>query len=138
MPKLLTVFAIAIEMAGGGNSVAFAESTDPVPIEEGVLQPGPPAERDEAGFLPAPADEAELPPATPPKEGTDAEYCQPKNVHRPTANLGKSHQGIGATQANYNATSRTARAGKHMVWRMKNTGTSYTIYSNCRTSARAP
>ncbi|MFG3347472.1 hypothetical protein ACGF1Z_20680 [Streptomyces sp. NPDC048018] len=179
------------------NSVAYAESADPAPIEEGVLQPGPPPEADETGFVPAPTDEAELPPVSKPKEGTQAEYCQPKNVYKPTANLGKYHQGVGATQANYNATSRTARSwfkakaggevgisvsgemkasagvlvaeleakygvdlsvkinvevgnevqvdtpprkttyGKYGVWRLKNTGTSYTIYSNCNTSAKS-
>ncbi|MGA4979382.1 hypothetical protein [Streptomyces cinereoruber] len=178
------------------NSVAFAETADPVPVEEGVLQPGPPVEEDESGFLPAPEEEMELPPVSVPKDGPDAEYCKPKNMYKPTANLGKHHHAIGVQQANYNATSRTARSwfkaeaggevgisisgelkasasvlvaeleakygvdlsakltakigneiqvdtppkkttyGKYGVWRLKNTGTSYTIYSNCNTSAK--
>ncbi|MFD0368509.1 hypothetical protein [Streptomyces sp. NPDC127114] len=195
--KLLVVSATAIAVAGGMNSAASAESADLVPIEEGVLQPGPPPVDDETGFLPAPTEEAELPPVSKPKDGPDAEYCQPRNVYKPTANLGKSHWGIGATQANWNDTPRTARSwfkaevggevsltysgelkasasvlvaeletkfgvdlsvkltaklgneiqvdtparkttyGKYGVWRMKNSGTSYTIYSNCHTSAKS-
>ncbi|MFC5802091.1 hypothetical protein [Streptomyces formicae] len=195
--KSLVVSAAAVAVVGGVNTATFADSTEPTPIGEGVLQPGPPAE-EEAGFTPAPTQDAELP-LTPgkPIDGPDAEYCAPKNIYKPSSNLGKHHYGIGVTQANYNATSRTARSwfksevggevgvtysgelkvsgkvlvaeveakygvdlsvkitakigneiqidtpprkttyGKFGVWRMKNTGTSYTIYSNCRTSAKS-
>ncbi|MER6100676.1 hypothetical protein ABT154_33470 [Streptomyces sp. NPDC001728] len=141
----------------------------------------------------------ELPPtpSKPPANGPSSEYCGPsKNIYRPNANLGKYHAGVGAAQANYNGTSRTARSwfksetggevgvaissevkvsasvvvaeveakygvelsakltvkvgneiqidtppkkttyGKCGVWRMKNTGTAYTIYSNCTTSPK--
>jgi hypothetical protein len=148
--------------------------------------------------VPAPLEEAELPPFSGKPSGSpNAEYCgPPKNIYRPTRNLGKIHAGVGATQANYNGTSRTARSwfksevggeigitisgeakvsggviiaeleakygvdlsakltakigneiqidtppkkttyGKFGVWRMKNTGTSYTMYSNCKTSPK--
>ncbi|MFD3332738.1 hypothetical protein ACFWV1_08800 [Streptomyces sp. NPDC058700] len=194
----LVVPIAAIAMFGATNSIAFAESMDTNPVEEGVLQPGPPPEEEE-GFEPAPPEEEDLPPASgkPPTSGPNAEYCGPtKNVYKPNKNLGKYHAGLGITQANYNGTSRTARSwfksevggevgvtvssevkasasvivaeveakygvdlavkvtakvgnevqvdtpskkttyAKFGVWRMKNSGIAYTIYSNCTVSPK--
>jgi hypothetical protein len=196
--KTLAAPVAAIAILGGTIPTALADTAETTPIEESVLQPGPPPEED-PGLVPAPTEEAELPPTSgKPEDGTNAEYCGPtKNVYKPTANHGKVHAGVGAPQANYNGTSRTARSwfksevggevgisvtgelkvsgsvmlaeiegkygidlsakmtakigneiqidtpprkttyGKYGVWRLKNTGTSYTIYSNCRTSAKS-
>lgn len=194
----LVVSAAAIAVAGGTNTFAFADSTEPTPVEGSVLQPSPPADEDESGFLPAPTEEAQLPPTSgKPTDGPNADYCAPRNVYTPTAYVRKSHYGIGVTQANYNGTSRTARSwfksevggeagltysgelkasgsvmlaaielkygvdlslkvtakigneiqvdtppkkttyARFGVWRMVNTGTSYTLYSNCKTSAKS-
>jgi hypothetical protein len=196
--KSLAVPVAAIAILGGTIPVAFADSAEATPVEESVLQPGPPPEEDQ-GLVPAPTEEAELPPtSSKPEDGTNADYCgPPKNVYKPTANHGRVHAPVGATQANYNGTSRTARSwfkseaggeigisvsgevkvsgnvmlaeiegkygvdlsakltvkignemqvdtppkkttyGRYGVWRMKNTGTSYTIYSNCKTSPKS-
>ncbi|MGW8366951.1 hypothetical protein ACWGK1_41305 [Streptomyces wedmorensis] len=194
----LVVPVAAVAIFGAANSAAFAEAMETTPVEEGVLQPGPPPE-EEAGFEPAPSEDEELPPTSgkPPVDGTNAEYCGPtKNIYKPNTNLGRHHAALGVAQANYNATSRTARSwfksevggevgvsvssevkasvnvivaeveakygvdlsakitakvgneiqvdtpprkttyAKFGVWRMKNTGTAYTIYSNCTTSPK--
>ncbi|WP_128642866.1 hypothetical protein [Streptomyces sp. SS] len=194
----LLVPIAAVAIFGSTNSAAFAESMEATPVEEGILQPGPPPEEEE-GFESAPSETEELPPTSgkPPADGPSAEYCGPtKHVYKPNANLGKAHAGIGVAQANYNATSRTARSwfksevggevgvtvssevkasasvvvseveakygvdlsakvtakvgneiqvdtppkkttyAKFGVWRMKNTGIAYTIYSNCTTSPK--
>ncbi|MFF9913363.1 hypothetical protein [Streptomyces sp. NPDC013457] len=195
----LAATTVAVAFLGGTSTTAFAETVPPTPIEEGVLQPGPPVEEDESGFVEAPLEEAELPPFSgKPSDGPNAEYCgPPKNIYKPTANKGKSHKAVSVTQANYNGTSRTARSwfkagvggtvkltysgelkasagvvvaeleakygvdlsvevtakvgnevqidtpprkttyGSYGVWRMHNTGTSYTMYSNCKTSAKS-
>ncbi|MFE5614126.1 hypothetical protein [Streptomyces sp. NPDC056524] len=197
--KTLAVTTVAMAFLGGTSATAFAETAPSTPIEEGVLQPGPPVEEDESGFVEAPLDEAELPPFSgKPADGPNAEYCgPPRNIYKPTANKGKSHKAVSVTQANHNGTSRTARSwfkaeaggtvkltysgelkasagvvvaeleakygvdlsvevtaklgnevqidtpprkttyGAFGVWRMHNTGTSYTIYSNCKTSAKS-
>jgi hypothetical protein len=194
----LVVPIVAVAVLGTMSSAAFAESVETAPVEEGVLQPGPPPEEEE-GFAPAPSDEEELPlaPGKPPTDGTDAEYCGPtKNIYKPNKNLGKVHAGIGIAQSNFNETSRPARSwfksevggevgvtvspevkvsasvvvleveakygvdltakvtakigneiqvdtpskkttfAKFGVWRMKNSGIAYTIYSNCTTSPK--
>ncbi|WP_138902446.1 hypothetical protein [Streptomyces albidochromogenes] len=125
-----------------------------------------------------------------------APHCDYKRVYTPKANHGRKHKGVGATQSNYNGTTRTARStfisevtgevgvsvtaglstsvdamigkieakydvelsakltaklgnnvavdtppktttnAKFGVWRLKNTGVSYVIYSNCQGSAK--
>ena len=195
--KSLAASAMALTIVGGLSTTAFAETGEPAPPGDAVIQPGPPVEMDESGFVPAPAEEAELPPASKPSDSPNAEHCTPKNVYRATANHGRRLAGIGATQSNYNATSRTARSwfkaraggevtlkvsgelkvsansligtieatynvglepkiyaeignemqvdtpphkttnGKYGVWRLYNSGVSYTIYSNCQTSAKS-
>ncbi|WP_146132649.1 hypothetical protein [Streptomyces solincola] len=202
MKKYLAVMATTAAMLACVNApyVAYAAEPDaaasePV-VDEGVIQPGPPDEAEEA-LVPAPESDAPLPLPDKSSDEPNAEYCQPRNVYVPTANKGKVHKPIGAQQANYNGTSRTARSwfkseasgevgveisgelkvgvspmiasiegkygvnlsaklsvkvgneiqvdtpprkttyAKYGVWRMKNTGTSYVIYSNCRTSAKS-
>ncbi|MFD6364552.1 hypothetical protein ACFWFX_32620, partial [Streptomyces roseolus] len=109
--KSFTATAMAVAILGGVNATAFAETGAPTMPEEGVLQPGPPVEEDEGGFVPAPLDEAELPPvAGKPSDNPNAEYCAPRNVYKPTASHGKKHKLLGVTQANRNNTSRTARS----------------------------
>ncbi|MEU7291740.1 hypothetical protein AB0A76_00825 [Streptomyces exfoliatus] len=190
----------AVAILGATHSAAFAEPTETTPVEETVLQSGPSEEAEGDGFGPAP-DEEELEalptPGKPGTDGTNADYCGPtKHIYKPNKNLGQVHVAVGATQANYNGTSRTARSwfksetggevgvtvsgevkvsanvvvaeveakygvdlsakltakvgneiqvdtppkkttyGKFGVWRMKNTGTSYTAYSNCTTSPK--
>ncbi|MFE3069902.1 hypothetical protein [Streptomyces sp. NPDC059247] len=196
--RALILPAVTMVVLGGTSTAALAGTTDPAPVEEGVLQPGPPPEEDESGFAPTPLEEAE-PPSAPggPSGMPAAEYCPPKNVYKPTSNQGKKHAALGVTQSNYNGTSRTMRSwfkaevggevklthsgelkasanvvvaelelkygvdlsvaitakmgndvqidtppkkttyAKYGVWRLQNTGTSYTIYSNCRTSAKS-
>jgi hypothetical protein len=193
--KILAGSVAALAILSATSPVAFADPVEPAPIEETVLQPGPPPE-EEQGLVPA-LGEADLPP-TPgkPEDGTNAEYCRPMHVYKATANHGRVHAPVSAKQANYNATSRTARSwfkaeaggevgislssqigvsgnaivaeiegkygvdlsvkltakvgneiqvdtpprkttyGQYGVWRMKNTGTSYAIYSNCKTSPK--
>ncbi|MFD8211173.1 hypothetical protein ACFV2S_32815 [Streptomyces sp. NPDC059695] len=196
--KMMAVSAVTLAILSGSHAVAFAETTDPTPAGGGELQPGPPPEEGENGFTPASEQEAELPTTTgKPSEMPAAEHCAAKNVYKPTANLGRKHEGIGIAQSNYNDASRTLRSwfkaevggevklthsgelkasagvvvaeleakysvdlsvsvtakmgneiqidtppkkttyAKYGVWRLKNTGTSYTIYSNCRTSAKS-
>ncbi|WP_435975569.1 hypothetical protein [Streptomyces sp. Qhu_M48] len=62
--KLPAAPVITMAMVRGTSTIAFAETAEPTPVEEGVGQPWPPSEEDESGFTPAPAEEAELPPAT--------------------------------------------------------------------------
>ncbi|MFC8951133.1 hypothetical protein ACFT8P_00605 [Streptomyces sp. NPDC057101] len=129
--RALMVPALALVILGGTSTFAFAEVADPAPVEEGVLQPGPPAEEDESRFMSTPLEE-EPPPMTGGPSGMPAaEHCAPKNVYKPTANQGKRHAAIGVPQANYNGTSRNVRS-----WFKAEVGGSYTIYSNCRTSAK--
>lgn len=172
--KVLTVSAMTMTVLAGTSAYGFADT---------------PAENTKAGLgIPVTTGD--------PSNGPSAEHCQPKNMYKPTKNHGKSHKGLGATQANQNNTSRTARSwfkaetggevkleisgqvkvsggvlvaqlentygvdlsmsltakvgneiqvdtppkkttyGRYGVWRMKNEGVSYYIYSNCRTSAK--
>lgn len=203
------VSTATLALLTGLTMPAMASSAEPSPVptsgsfEDTVLQPGPPEPDEDVTEVPVdeiveePLPVDPIPTGKPPTDRPDAEHCGPtKNVYRPTANNGRKIKGVGAEQANYNGTSRTAKSkfiaeaggevgyaisgelkvsasamvaeieakygvelslklnakignwievhtppkkttyGQFGVWRMKNTGTSYTIYSNCTTSPK--
>ncbi|MEE1756525.1 hypothetical protein [Streptomyces sp. SP18CS02] len=114
--KVFAASAAALFMVAGMDSVAFAATEEPeptvstAPVEEGTVQPEPPEELED-GSTPAPEEEAPLPPeADKPTGGTHADRCDRRNVYTSTKKNGKVHQRVGAKQANYNGTSRTARS----------------------------
>ncbi|QIB44919.1 hypothetical protein [Streptomyces aureoverticillatus] len=81
--------------------------------EDTTVQPGPPAEPEEKDLIEvtdpgAPTGEEELPSKYQPAPG--GEHCQPGGVYRPTSKGGKFHKGVGATNANHNATKHTAKS----------------------------
>ncbi|MFI1048727.1 hypothetical protein ACH4U3_23510 [Streptomyces griseoruber] len=190
----LAISAVALAALAGMSLPAHAEDTDPSEpvVEMGTAPPEEPQETD----LTDPIEGEPNIPDIPPTGKLPSEYCEKSHVYIPTANLGRKHKGVGATQSNYNTGTRTARStftseltgevginvtvglstsvdvmvakieskydvnlslkltakmgnsisvdtpakkttnAKYGVYRLKNTGTSYVIYSNCQTSAK--
>ncbi|MFD9498887.1 hypothetical protein [Streptomyces sp. NPDC060035] len=102
----------AIAVLGAG-SPAFA--ADPVPTESAApIETAPPEEPDlvegGVGEGQAPPPEDAFPTGKPPKDGTNAQPCEPGWRWESTAKYKDYHKGVGAQQANYNGTSRVARS----------------------------
>ncbi|WP_432133138.1 MULTISPECIES: hypothetical protein [unclassified Streptomyces] len=192
--RSVAVFSVTAAALSVMSLPAYAEQTDPTEpvVEIGTAPPEEPQETD----LTDPIEGEPDIPDEPPTGKIPSEICTRQNVYTPTANLGRKHQGVGPTLANYNGSSRTARStftsevtgevgvslsaglstsvdilvakieakyqvdlslkltaklgntistdtppkrttlAKYGVYRLKNTGTSYVVYSNCRTSTK--
>ncbi|MFI9588306.1 hypothetical protein ACIHCQ_42480 [Streptomyces sp. NPDC052236] len=196
------VSAIAFVALAGMAAPAHAQMTSAIPPLEDpvVVNTEPPVEPEESGLVEDPADPEPLPeetgPPSKPGDKPSAEYCRPSRIYTPTSKGGQYHKAVGATNSNYNGTSRTARStftsevtgevgvgvtagletsidvmvakieakyevnltvkltaklgnsiavdtpakkttnAKYGVYRLKHTGTSYVIYSNCNTSTK--
>lgn len=165
--------------------------------DKDVIHTAPPAEPEETDLVDDPVPEP-LPEADKPLGANGGVYCGPgtTSVYIPKTKGARYHRGVGATNTNYNGTSRTARTtftsevtgevgvtvsadlktsvnflvvktevqwnvslstkmtaktgnsisvdtpphrsthGKYGVYRLKTTGVSYLMYSNCKTSAQ--
>lgn len=190
-----------------GSTIPVAQvtnpGTEPGPNDQlpetdaDVVHSAPPTEPEETDLVEDPTPEP-IPEAGDPQAGAGGVYCGPgtTSVYIPRSKGARYHQGVGATNANYNGTSRTARTtftsevtgevgvsvsaglktsvrflvaktevqwnvslstkmtakvgnqisvdtpphrsthGKYGVYRLKTTGVSYLMYSNCKTSAQ--
>lgn len=200
---LLLVFG-----AGGGHAFATDPTPEPTtsqsPDDDSIVNTAPPAEpEEELSDAPTVAPPVDLPGEPTPTgkptstETPDGNYCGPSHGVYVASSKGKEyHKGVGATNSNYNGTSRTARStftsevtgtvgvsvsgtlktsasvmvatieetfnvnlslsltakagnsisvdtpahttsnAKYGVYRLKTVGKSYTLYSNCTTSAK--
>ncbi|WP_340378906.1 hypothetical protein U5640_28915 [Streptomyces sp. SS7] len=187
----LAISTVALAALASMSLPSYADDSDPI-VEMGTAPPEAPQETD----LTDPIQGEPNIPDIPPTGKLPSEYCEKTHVYIPTANLGRKHKGVGATQSNYNNGTRVARStftsevtgevgvnltaglstsvdvmvakieskyevnlslkltaklgnsisvdtpakkttnAKYGVFRLKNTGTSYVIYSNCQTSAK--
>ncbi|MFG3467578.1 hypothetical protein ACGF5T_35145 [Streptomyces sp. NPDC047853] len=122
-PTCLTVLA---GLTTGGTAVAeepSATATDttvvetappPEPEETDLIEGAPTGEAPAPTTSPAPDatagdDEIDLP-TSKPSDTLDARPCEPGYRYTPTSKDKDYHKGVGAEQANYNGTSRTARS----------------------------
>lgn len=99
----------------GAGSPAFA--ADPVPNESAVpVETAPPAQPEEPDLIEGDVGDDQTPPedalptGKPPKDDTNAQACEPTWRWESTAKYKDYHKSVGAQQANYNGTSRTAKS----------------------------
>ncbi|MCF1595582.1 hypothetical protein [Streptomyces muensis] len=103
---------------------AFAEDPTLAPTDTPVVGTAPPAQPEESDLVegapetpaPAPSDATATVPddviVPAPKDSftPDAQACEPRWIYYPTSKDKDYHKGVGAEQANYNGTSRTAKS----------------------------
>jgi hypothetical protein len=95
----------------GGAGTAFADDPAPEPTE--VVETAPPAEPEEGDLDENGAgEEVQTPTEAPPKDPQvpPAAACEDGYFWESTKKYKDYHKGVGATQSNYNGTSRTAKS----------------------------
>ncbi|WP_199896856.1 hypothetical protein [Streptomyces niger] len=112
---LIGAVAFFALVSGSVPAVAGTDpETDPEWVSDGVVQTEPPAEPEEPVTDVANPDTEPQPSADDKPtdfSGVAAGYeCRSGGVYLPKTKGGKYHRGVGATQSNYNGTSRTARS----------------------------
>ncbi|MFC8870172.1 hypothetical protein ACFUAC_21390 [Streptomyces sp. NPDC057148] len=96
------------------DSIVVDTAPPPVPEETDLIEGAPTGEAPAPTSSPAPDpsaedDEIDLP-TSKPSATLDARPCEPGYRYTPTSKSKDYHKGVGAEQANYNGTSRTAKS----------------------------
>ncbi|WP_153182790.1 hypothetical protein [Streptomyces sp. E2N166] len=122
----LTCLTVIAGLTTGGTAVA--EEPSPTATDTTVVETVPPPGPEETDLIEgAPTGEAAAPTTSPepdpiagddeidvptskPSDTLDARPCEPGYQYTPTSKTKDYHKGVGAEQANYNGTSRTARS----------------------------
>ncbi|MFF7163855.1 hypothetical protein ACFZBP_21305 [Streptomyces sp. NPDC008086] len=122
----LTCLTVIAGLTTGGTAVA--EEPSPTATDTTVVETAPPPEPEETDLIEgAPTGEASAPtespvpdptmgddeinlPTSKPSATLDARPCEPGYRYTPTSKSEDFHKGVGAEQAKYNGTSRTARS----------------------------